>query len=1004
MVFSGQISMAALQLSYQTTGRGYLSLESSTQTFRFVISPKTKNDPRSAGYMADIRALGLMGISEIQCCDLYFIRGELSAEQAGEFANRVLLDPVTHNVETDPIGLSAGTREVITELTSGQGMIDVALRPGVTDPVAEQIIRAATLMGIKKINAASTGLRFFVKGGNVTEALLRQLAERLLVNQVIQRYAIGPITPSFADTAGASGDVEIIRLRGLDADALMRVSTQRRAALNLEEMRAIQTYCDREQRDLTDMEFEMLAQTWSEHCVHKTFKAQVNVEQDGGNDHAIPATYDHLFNQTIRAATKEINAPWVRSAFKENAGIVDFDDQFELSFKVETHNHPSAIEPFGGANTGIGGVIRDVIGVSAKPIASTDVLCFGPQDLRLEDLPEGVLHPRRIASGVVAGIEDYGNKMGIPTVNGAVWYDPGYTANPLVFCGSVGLAPRGSNPHGIKPGDRIILLGGKTGRDGLRGATFSSMAMDAQTGEVSGASVQIGAPIVEKGLVDVLMPARDRGLYHAITDCGAGGLSSAVGEMASECGGDIQLDDVPLKYPGLVPWEIWLSEAQERMVVAVPAENIASLKTLCDLYDVALTDIGEFNASGRTRVFFGGKAVLDLDNDFLHNGLPQRRYTATLRSPLFKPGWKNPNNRNIKIDFSMCLLKLLAHPNIASKEHIIRVYDHEVQGGTVVKPLCGVMRDGPSDGCVIKPAAGKGRQAFVLSAGVNPEYGKQAPYEMTQLVMDEAIRNTVSCGADPARTAVLDNFCWGDPTRPEVMGDLVLSAQACYDTAKRYGTPFISGKDSFNNEYLTSDDLRQSIPPTLLISALGWMPDWEMAVTMDVKQAGDGLFLVGDFQPVFGGSHFNLANPKVSVEEGVPVCSPRNPEVYKAFHEAVKAGLVKACHDLSEGGLAVTAAEMMIAGRRGITLDLVDPDDPVRQLFGETSGCLLVEVSGDHLAAFQQIFENLPCRLLGHVEQEPVLRVTSNGIDLLKSTVPRLLAAWKDGNIETEAA
>lgn len=996
--------MRVLQLSHHSTGRGYLSLESSTQTFRFVIRPKTKNDPRSAGYMADIHALGIKGVTEIECCDLYFIRGELTIEQAGEFANRVLLDPVTHSVETDPVGLSAGTREVITGLTSGQGMIDVALRPGVTDPVAEQIIRAAKMMGIKKINAASTGLRFFVKGGAVTENLLRQLAERLLVNQVIQRYAIGPILPSFADTAGASGEVEIIRLRGLDSDGLMRISTERRAALNLEEMRAIQAYCDRERRDLTDIEFEMLAQTWSEHCVHKTFKARVVVEQEGENDHAIPAAYDHLFNQTIRAATKEINASWVRSAFKENAGIVDFDEEFEISFKVETHNHPSAIEPFGGANTGIGGVIRDVIGVSAKPIASTDVLCFGPQDMRLDDLPEGVLHPRRIASGVVAGIEDYGNKMGIPTVNGAVVYDPGYTANPLVFCGSVGLAPRGSNPHGIQPGDRIILLGGKTGRDGLRGATFSSMAMDAQTGEVSGASVQIGAPIVEKGLVDVLMPARDRKLYHAITDCGAGGLSSAVGEMVSECGGDIQLDDVPLKYPGLVPWEIWLSEAQERMVVAVPVENIAELKTLCEMYDVSLTDIGEFNNSGRTRVFFGGKVVLDLDNEFLHNGLPQRRYKALLRSPKSKPGWKNPESQTVKINFEKSLLNLLAHPNIASKERIIRVYDHEVQGGTVVKPLCGVMRDGPSDGSVIKPVAGRGRQAFVLAAGINPEYGKQAPYEMTQLVMDEAIRNAVACGADPSRTAVLDNFCWGDPTRPEVMGDLVLSAQACYDTAKCYGTPFISGKDSFNNEYLTSNGLRQSIPPTLLISALGWMPDWEKAVTMDLKQSGDGLFLLGDFQPAFGGSHFNLANPQIAVDEGVPVCSSKNPGVYKVFHKAVIEGLVRACHDLSEGGLAVTASEMVIAGRKGITLELDDVNDPVRQLFGETGGCLLVEVSREHQAKFQQMFGDLPCKLIGRVETEPVLRVKNKEDDLINITLPHLLSAWKDGMKEMEAA
>ncbi len=899
--------------------------------------------------------------------------------------------------------ISVGSREVIKEITAPAGMVDVALRAGVTDPVAEQILRAAKVLGITNINAASTGLRFFVKGEDITSALLHELAARLFSNGVIQRYTLGEIIPAFSEPAEASGAVEMIHLREMNSDELLCVSTERRAALNLDEVQAIQAYCQREMRDLTDIEFEMLAQTWSEHCVHKTFKSNVLVEQDANNVRQFPSQYSHLFNQTIRAATLEINVPWVLSAFRENAGIVEFDSDFELSFKVETHNHPSAIEPFGGANTGIGGVIRDVIGVSAKPIASTDVLCFGPQDTRLQDLPEGVLHPRRIASGVVAGIEDYGNKMGIPTVNGAVWYDPGYTANPLVFCGSVGLAPRGSNPHGIQSGDRIILLGGKTGRDGLRGATFSSMTMDAQTGEVSGASVQIGAPIVEKGLVDVLMPARDQRLYHAITDCGAGGLSSAVGEMASECGGDIQLADVPLKYPGLFPWEIWLSEAQERMVLAVPGENVASLQSLCEMYDVSITDIGTFNQSGRTRVFYGDRLVLDLENPFLHNGLPQRQYRAHIRSPKFQPGWRSEDSLRVSMDYNKILLRLLAHPNIASNEHVIRVYDHEVQGGTVVKPLCGIRHDGPSDGSVIKPLAGRGKEAFVLSAGLNPEYGKEAPYEMTQLVMDEAIRNAVACGADPSRMAVLDNFCWGDPTRPEVMGDLVQSAQACYDMALRHQTPFISGKDSFNNEYLGSDGKRHSIPPTLLISALGWMPDWEQALTMDLKQAGNLLFLVGDFQPAFGGSHFNLANPEMIIQEGVPVCSEINPALYRAYHEAVTHRLVAACHDLSEGGLAVSAAEMMMAGRLGAKLELGDLPDPLRELFGETSGCLLVEIAPSNEEAFRLLMGKLPCRQIGTVESNPILRVIKKGKDILSSGISDLLRAWKEGKVEGQA-
>lgn len=969
------------------------------RTFCCVVKPKSKTDPRSCGYLADVLALGITGITEIVCCDLYFLSGSATHEQISRLAESLLHDPVTQEVETSIIEITDGMPEVITQMTVPHGMIDVALRPGVTDPVAEQIVRAAAIQGIKGIDAASTGLRFFVKGEDVSQKKLRQLAERLFANAVIQRYALGPIEPVFSETAEASGAVETIIIRGETTAGLLKISSDRRAALNLDEMQAIQSYCLRENRDLTDVEFEMLAQTWSEHCVHKTFKSRVLVKQ-GRSDHTFPTKYHHLFNQTIRAATRDVDADWVLSSFRENAGIVEFDGENELSFKVETHNHPSAIEPFGGANTGIGGVIRDVIGVSARPIASTDVLCFGPAGTKLDDLPAGVLHPRRIASGVIAGIEDYGNKMGIPTVNGAVWYDPGFTANPLVFCGSVGLAPRGSNPHSITPGDRIILLGGKTGRDGLRGATFSSMTMDAKTGEVSGASVQIGAPIVEKGLVDVLMPARDLGLYHAITDCGAGGLSSAVGEMVSETGGDIQLADVPLKYPGLVPWEIWLSEAQERMIIAVPPENVTSLQKLCDRNEVSLTDIGFVTSTGRTRVFFKDQAVLDLDNQFLHHGLPQRQYTAKIRKPKFFPGETSGDARLPQNGFDRVLLDLLSHPNIASKESVIRVYDHEVQGGTVVKPLCGIRHDGPSDGCVIKPLAGEGQQAFVLSNGINPEYGKVDPYGMTCLVMDEAIRNAVSCGADPSRIAVLDNFCWGDPTDPETMGDLVQSAQACYDTAVRYGTPFISGKDSFNNEYLGSDGKRHAIPPTLLISALGWMPDWDQAITMDLKHTGSLLFLVGEFQPAFGGSHYNLIRPDYEVEEGLPRCTASNPDVYNRFYSAVTRGIVSACHDISEGGLAVSAAEMCMGGRLGARLDLPDDIHPARALFGETAGCLLVEVNPDNRDLFISLMDTIPCIQIGSVLEEPVLIAQKTGGKVLSLGISELLRAWKNARLE----
>lgn len=972
-----------------------MNLNGSDAVYRFVVKSKTDSDPRSLGYLSDAHSLSFHNIRSIHCQDLFFLRGHLTQTQLELLASSLLSDTVTQGVEyglLDPPPVQAKKDSAVNGSAS---LVEVVLRPGVTDPVADQILRASRLLGIETINAAATGSRFLVSGEHMDENVLDELAKRLLANNVIQTYCLGEVFPVFIETTQKNDQVEILRLRELDDDGLMRISAERRAALDLTEMRAIRAYCQNEGRDLSDVEFEMIAQTWSEHCVHKTFKSQVSVMQDAHADKQYPKEYSHLFNQTIRAATQKINADWVLSAFTENAGIVEFDGINEISFKVETHNHPSAIEPFGGANTGIGGVIRDVIGVSAKPIASTDVLCFGFADTSVDSLPHGVLHPRRVASGVVAGIQDYGNKMGIPTVNGAIWFDEGYVSNPLVYCGSVGIAPKGSNPHAIRPGDHVIVLGGRTGRDGLRGATFSSMTMNASTGEVSGASVQIGAPVVEKGLVDVFMQARDQRLYSAITDCGAGGLSSAVGEMTSELGAEIQLGDVPLKYPGLAPWEIWLSEAQERMVIAVPQGNLESLSSLCARYEVEMTDIGRISDRGRLRIFYGDKLVLDLDNHFLHHGLPQRSYTACIIPPTHKTGKIASLPEDEHFNFQDTLLRLLAHPNIASKERIIRDYDHEVQGGTVIKPMCGIQHDGPSDGSVIKPAAGRTEHAFVLANGLNPEYGKLDAAQMTWIAIDEAFRNAVACGADPSRVALLDNFCWGDPNRPEIMGDLVKSAQACYDAAVCYQSPFISGKDSFNNEYLGSEGKVHAIPPTLLISALGWMPTWRQAVSVDFKNPGNLVYLVGYFYPTFGGSHYNLTHHSEKVEEGLPPCHPGNINTYKAFYAAVQQGLVMACHDLSEGGLAVALSEMCMAGRVGCKVDLAREDHSLRALFGETAGCLLVEVTPKNRQTFESCFLHLPLVQIGTVESEQSMTVSCGGESLMNVPISLMLTAWQ---------
>ena len=932
--------------------------------YKFIVHNKT-NDPRNGGYLQDAHALGFQHLHSINVQDLYFIEGQLSQEMSQQLALNLLSDPVTQSVSWTEL---SSERAELSRAEDGSVVLEVALRPGVTDPVAEQLVRAAHELNLNGVHRAATGQRFlldFDKSVSVRESVSESLAKSLLANNVIQRWTIGEIIPSFPEEVESTGAIEIIPIRNLSDDQLLALSKDRRAALDLAETQAIQNYFVREGRDPTDVEFETIAQTWSEHCVHKTFKARVEVHRETGTQvdtedmstrlPVFDSTIDSLIKAYLKSATDKIRAPWVISAFVDNAGIIDFDDEFEISFKVETHNHPSAVEPFGGANTGVGGVIRDILGVSAKPIANTDVLCFGPQDLDLDSLPEGVLHPRRIQSGVIAGVQDYGNKIGIPTVNGAVLYDEGYTANPLVFCGCVGIAPKGRHRKNPQVGDHVIVLGGRTGRDGLRGATFSSMTMDAQTGEVSGASVQIGDPITEKGLIDVIVRARDLGIYNDITDCGAGGLSSAVGEMASKVGCDVELTCVRLKYPGLAPWEIWLSEAQERMVLAVSPGNIPALQTLCDTFDTQLTDIGIFTGDGRLTVRYDGQVAVNMDNTFLHEGIPQRQLRAIIGTQVDRETGRRGDSPDLSTSVLDHLLTLLSSPNIASKASVIRVYDHEVQGGTVVKPLAGVEADAPSDATVIKPIGTRGKKGIVLSNGINPEYGKRDAYKMAWSVMDEAIRNAVAVGADPDRIAVLDNFCWGDPLRPETLGTLVEACRGCHEAALFYGTPFISGKDSLNNEYLGTDGLRHSIPPTLLISAIGIVQDVTQSITMDLKEANNFIYLIGEY---------------TTAEQPVPDVPKITRQVYRALHRAITKGYIRSAHDLSEGGLAVAAAEMCIGGRLGMQLNI-----EASAAFTEVNGCLLVEVSPQVASAFESKFQDLPIKRIGTVMHEPILNI-----------------------------
>jgi phosphoribosylformylglycinamidine synthase II/phosphoribosylformylglycinamidine synthase I len=903
---------------------------------------------------------------------LYFLRGGLSLSDIEQLAQTLLVDPVTETfcIEANP---------------DHTNTLEVSFLAGVTDSVAENLLKAAHHLGFETLEQVATGFRYETVGLKDASALEKLALS--LANPVIQQFAINQAVqpPFFDQTTHWKPVIETIHLQNATDEQLRHISRERRLALDLAEMQAIRNYYQKEQREPTDIELEMLAQTWSEHCVHKTFKAEITTQRG--------ETVKGLLKSHLAAATYKLNKPWVRSAFIDNAGIIEFDDEFDLAFKVETHNHPSALEPFGGANTGVGGVIRDLLAVGAKPIANTDVLCFGPLDL--EKAPEGVLHPKRIHDGVIKGIEDYGNKMGIPTVSGAIIFHKGYTSNPLVYCGCLGILPaskKNAKPSKAKPGDLIVAVGGRTGRDGLRGATFSSLELDTATSDIASSSVQIGNPITEKQVQEVLLQARDKKLYRAMTDCGAGGFSSAVGEMAQGLGAQVKLENIKTKYAGLHPWELWLSEAQERMVLAVPKKNLKPLEKLCQGQDVELTVLGTFTDTGRLELHYLDKRVGELELEFLHHGLPRKQLTANIPHPNNNQALDKAKQLDTHTDN---LLRLLKHPNIRSKESVIRVYDHEIKGGTVVRPLVGAANHGPSDASVLLPNP-KHARGVVLSNGICPQFGERDPYAMSFAAIDEAMRNAVAVGADPDHIAILDNFCWGNPNLPDRLGSLLETSRGCHDAALLYETPFVSGKDSLYNEYTDEHGQKHAIPGTLLISAVGIVPDIQKTVTMDFKQAGNLIFVLGDTKDELGQSHFAL---EYDLKGGrVPQPTKEPLERFRKLYAAIQHGWIKACHDCSEGGLAVALSEMSIAGRCGASVNLYPLSNTLSiqaLLFSETLSRFILEVSVEHKDLLISHFANTPFTEIGTITNDHAFTIFYGVDDIIKTNIQILETFWR---------
>ncbi len=949
-------------------------------------------DPAGKEALGELHATGFTAAIDVRVVRVFFLEGALAKADLVRAARELLADPVMDRFEID--------RGVLPPAeTAGWQAVTVTRKAGVTDAEAESARTTLKALGVR-VSRVKTARTYWAKAAPAAFAPLPDgtlpftaAAAAAVGNEVIEDVVPGTLeTWRFPNPKRAAATRRTVPVRDLSPEGLADLSSAMGLSLSLVEMAAVKEHFLALGRDPTDVELETVAQTWSEHCKHKTFAGAVDYEGEDGK-----RRYDNLLKATIVEATSRLAKPWCLSVFKDNAGVVEFDAEDGVCMKVETHNHPSAIEPYGGAGTGIGGVIRDVLGtgLGAKPVANTDVFCFGPPDLPAERVPKGCLHPRRLMRGVVAGVRDYGNRMGIPTVNGAVLFDPRYVGNPVVYCGCVGILPKRCVEKAAKPGDLIVAFGGRTGRDGIHGATFSSVELHARSETVSSGAVQIGDAITEKKVLDVLLQGRDEGLFDAVTDCGAGGFSSAVGEMGEETGAEVDVSKAPLKYPGLRTDEIWISEAQERMVAAVPPSKWPRFREICESEDVEAFVLGKFTGTGRLVVRNGRTRVGDLTMEFLHHGLPKVARKATFS----RGGGCEFDGPDAK-DQTGALLSLLATPDIGSKEWVVRQYDHEVQAGAVVRPVVGI-GEGPSDAAVLAPKLGSTR-GIVLANGIDPAFGDIDPYAMAWAVVDEALRNAVAVGAPLDRTAILDNFTWGRCDKPDRLGSLVRAAEGCRDAALHFGTPFISGKDSLNNEFRTEDGTVIAVPPTLLVSAIAVIDDVRKTTTSDLKRAGDDVLLVGETFDECGGSRWYRLLSLLGTN--VPVVRETARATLDAVSSAISRGLVRACHDLSEGGLAVAAAEMAFAGGLGMALDLAKAPGPVRRsdrlLFSESTSRFLVEVAPSKSAAFVRRLKaaGAVAARVGRVTTQArlVIRAVDGTGDVVSADVTDLRRAWRD--------
>jgi phosphoribosylformylglycinamidine synthase II len=778
-------------------------------------------------------------------------------------------------------------------------------------------------------------------------------------------------------------------------EALTQLSEKNCWALSLKEMKIIQDHFKSLKRNPTDVEMEMLAQTWSEHCKHKIFNARIDYQ-----DSQKSLKIESLFKEFIKQPTYDLNKSWAISVFDDNAGVVRFREGMDLCIKVETHNSPSALDPYGGALTGILGVNRDIMGtgLGAKPVANTNVFCVGmPNET---ELPETLLHPREILSGIHRGVKDGGNKSGIPTVNGAIYFDESYSGKPLVYCGTVGVLPQeiqGVNAchKGQRPDDLVVMVGGAVGIDGIHGATASSLVMDKTT---TLGMVQIGDPFSQKRMLDFLLVARDKLLYNSLTDNGAGGLSSSIGEMSQATGGAIvHLDRVPLKYPGLTPWQILVSESQERMTLSVPKEKWVELEALAELYQVPVTAVGTFTNDGIFNCQFNGKTVCSLELNFLHDGLPKMELKARYSKKEFK-SWKPLHKKNFSLkNTNEILTELLSHPTISSKEKWVRQYDHEVQGATVVKPFQGLQTTAPNDAGVLwyEAYGAEGNDGFAVASGRFTPISNDDCELMAKLAVDEAVRNLICHGADPDKIALVDNFCWPDPIPSEKNPDaeyklaqLVRTCIGLREMVKTYGMPLVSGKDSMKNDY-HGEKVKISVLPTLLVTAIGHVPDVRNLPRSQVK-AGELLYRLGsfDYQSYFG--HF-LHNITTLARFNNRDFDWKNLlSLYHKIFRATENHSISSLHDISEGGFLVSLFESLLMNKSGITLNINPDYNRTAFLFSELPGHFIVSVDPSKKEIFEHGFSLNEIEYLGVVNDTGVIKIERETL-----SINELEKAWR---------